>query len=388
MRGRNISFIFAAALFCVLACKPQKNASSHILADTSVSLARLQKHFTISLELSNPVEQVNQNTQFRLVAVKTSDGPNSKRYDVYYVDRDPNNANGIVAMSFNLLPSFDFNVEPRVFYIYLDLERASPAYQKLWQTDPYNTRGWYGAYSNHQRVFIGRAAFSYGKSVAEVRLTSPLEQNKALIVADPGFEGNGQIALHYMDNMSQLPDAPEPGPSTPVTMPTPKLENISCVKQSSCGAIPMEEVCGTKISASKCRPERANSTEVANFTKAGMTTDLKSIGEGSFALRPAIGLGKIFFASSDIAATKDDNEKLCEERLGFLIRDGGGVAENPACKIARETSAEPKNGKLYCGISVSFETPRDVHEYTCNITGVFRGAQKELQTVQVIYGEG
>lgn len=387
MRGRNNSFIFAAALCCVVACKPQKNTSSLTLADTSVDLARLQKQYTIALELSKPVEQVNQNTQFRLVATKTSDGLNSKRYGVYYVDHNAPNTQAVVAVPFNLLPSFDFSSEPRVFYIYLDLERVSPTYQKLWQTDPYNVKGWYGPYSTHQRVYIGRAAFSYGKSIAEVRLTTPLEKSKALIVADPSFEGNEQIALHYMDDISPLPDAPNSGPSTPVNIPTPKLENLSCVKQSSCASLPMEQVCGAKVYASRCRPERANNTEVASFSKAGTTTDLKSIGEGSFALRPVVGLGKVFFASSEIVATKDDNEQLCEERLGFLIRDGGGIAENPACKIARETSAEPKNGKLYCGISVSFEAPRDVHEYTCNITGIFRGTQKELQTVQIIYGE-
>ncbi len=388
MRGKHLSFILSV-FFIVLGCKPQTQSGSKTSADTAVGLERLKKHFTIGLELSVPVDQINSTTEFKLVAVKTSDGPNSKRYGVYYIDRSPNNPNALVAMSYRLTPSFDFNVEPRVFHVYLDLERESPSYQKLWQTDPYNRSGWYGPYSNYQRIYIGRAKFSNSSpTIAEVKLASLLDDNKSLIVADTNFAGNGQIGLHYVEG--QIPtthDPSEPSAPTPGNAPKPKLDNLACAKQSQCTAIPMEEVCGTKNAADRCRPPRLTGAESINFAKGGSAADMKSLGEGSFALRPSVGIGKIFFASNEIAATKGNNEKFCEEKLGFLIRDGGNIADNPACRIARLPSLEPKNGKLYCGISVSFEAPRDVQEFTCNITGVFRDTQKELQSVQVIYGE-
>ena len=244
------------------------------------------------------------------------------------------------------------------------------------------------SYYHQQRVWLGSADFAAGVNHAGM---TPAPGLKISQIAS-GI-GAGQWAMHYPDATGLAPP-PWQGMCPKVVTQSPGQTAEQAPGQSfSCRPTPAaHDLCGGTPLQPTCQPERPTQKSFAALvaTPAAaepdkITTGLKPVDGATavYAIADALVAAKVVFSSATLTAASDEaNASACANQFYAVARSVDRQL-NASC-ILKPAPAAVQNGKLSCGVSVTFDHPQTFLEKVCNISAVFHAASDEVQHIQVL----
>lgn len=365
-------YILAWAAWLALAgCIPKtirsvtKDATPETWADGSVFLSQPDAAYQILLQVFTPVDEISSSSTFSLFTAREQDGPQGRRFPLFYVDSLNGNPDQLESLTFQ--PEYHVHADDRsIVDVYARIYKTSPSYENVLRTQP-NLSGLQGQYSAPSRIYIGRAEFGRDR-IVRVAVNSRLARSLSIVYGDDQFKGNGGIAFHYLDQVNFRDPATK----------------VDCDPKTGCNVLPIELVCRGNITSPECRPPLPAADESKAFLAKGLIDNLTSLGNGAFYITNSQSSAKVAFVSQALASTDAQNNQLCIDNMNIIALSAQTPTTNNACRVEKVTTEKANNGFLACTVEIRFDKPVDISEYGCNVTAIFRGSQKEYQTVQVL----
>lgn len=365
IKARYTISALALSIFVAGACRQPHSSEVHdetTWADHSVALELNTNRYKVVIETQSPVNKIDSQTPWQIYAISEKEGLQGQKWSLYYVDYNSTENKDLASYTYGIhVTKIAGNTNQ--MDVSLTLFRDSPSWENAAKFPT----------SGPREIYLGRARFANNQSLTTIDFGTKAPTISTLR-STGDFVGNGQLAIHYLNNVEYA--AP-----SPVEDCRSNIEN--------CTSISLASACQGNILTANCLPDHSLFDLGDSFDTAATVDILKPLATGRFLLDQKEmhqdTVTVVTFTASAIDATDEDNSMKCTEYVSYIRSSAIDNTENNACRIQQEPSATAVNGKLSCRISVKFESPQDVSEYACNITAVMLGEQKEFHTVQVLY---
>ncbi len=346
----------------------------------SVQLSNLEAPGIVMLKRTG-VQTVDTAPAYRLYgAVQAMTGTESGERDLAYIDWHPT-LNKLLAFSYQL----DF------------IARAGVANQ----VDVYGVLRKAGrSYYSRQRVFLGTATFQTGSDLTRMELANGLKLSH---IANGVFAG--QWALHYPDVKMITVKAWQGICPRSVTQIPGQNPSQNPSQFDTCRPLPAQhDLCGGDPTKAGCRPKRVTQYPIPQDPSVPppvdggtddddhQNSDLPVVAPGSeivvgsapsYAMDADVKEAKLVFVAEKTKVANDDkNAETCSRKFYAVARTVGRQV-NSACVI-KPAPASPRDGKLTCAVTVSFQDARTYLEKVCDVTGLFQASGEASQTVQLL----
>ena len=328
-------------------------------ADAEVVLTQAEEPYQLILAAPGPVNEFDRRKTFELFASKVSQGLSGDRRSVFYADWEDKSRQRTQSYTYKLQVSPNRSQSEAEVILLLNKTPVSKAYNPRRDSNP-------------KKIYIGRATLKNGLGVLSPSSSKPFTLSQ--VNGRNSFPGDGGIAIHFIDN--------------PHYEPIPLTNKCTMDDSKGCSLLPLETLCSGSILTPACRPPNLDAQDAATFEKRGEVKGASKLGAATYLLksgRRSPGAAEVLFVAEQAGATTDDNQTKCLNSVSVLAFTAHDGRQNPACKVRLEPSIEPKDSKLACRFTISFDRPDDVADFGCNITAIFTADGKELQTVQLLY---
>lgn len=325
---------------------PEENHAT-TWADADIGLSPTDEPYQLVLQEYPPVNNRDSRQRFSLFAVRKSQGNEGERKQVYYADWSDSSHVATLSYTFRLEVE---SVGNDVYDLSFLLFKPGVSHGNAPTTST----------ANSKRIYIGRTQLQSRIGLVQASQSHPF--SLAYAFGKPSFVGAGEVVVHYMSQ--------------------PRFETPSLT------VMPLATFCNGSILTPQCKPALLSGLEADGFARKGEVKGADKLEGGTFLLksgRRAPKTAEVTFVAASVPASDTDNQQRCADLVGILRVSAHDGRENPACRIKLEPSATAKEGKLACRFSVGFDQPADLSEYACNLTAVFSGEAKEIQSVQILY---